>query len=148
VSQEVKGASGEARALSSGGYARREVALDPARGAEAEGALELALAPGFGALFSALLAPRKFRVRKLSLDFVAPERLGTTATYSARLGALVAGGQSCELSLVIANGAFLCAHGAALLELSSPEARPAQSKSGLNGNGLDTSSGRERDKHG
>jgi hypothetical protein len=50
--------------------------------------------------------------------------------------------------LVIANGAFLCAHGEALLELSSPEAHPAQSKSGLNGNGLDTSSGREKDKHG
>ncbi|HVZ33189.1 MAG TPA: hypothetical protein VG963_12235, partial [Polyangiaceae bacterium] len=142
MTHEAQGAAGETRALGSGGYARREVAIDPARGSE--GALELALAPAFGALFSALLAPRKFRVRKLSLEFVAPERLGSTATYSARLGTLVAGGQACELSLVIANGAFLCAHGEAVLELASPEARPAHSKSGLNGNGLDTSSGREK----
>jgi hypothetical protein len=146
VTHEAQGATAEARALASGGYARREVAIEPARGSER--ALELELAPAFGALFSALLAPRKFRVRKLALDFVAPERLGSTATYSARLRALVAGGQSCELSLVIANGAVLCAHGEAVLELSSPEVRPAHSKSGLNGNGLDTGSGRERNKHG
>ena len=110
-----------------GGYARREVDLDAARAADP--AFELSLAQAFAPLLSALLPQRQFRVRELSLEYVAPERLGSNATYSARLGAVQPGasasspvgstGQVLELSLLVSRGAWLCVRGRALLELEA-----------------------------
>jgi len=112
-----------------GGYARREVDLDAARAADP--AFELSLAQGFAPLLEALLPQRGFRVRELSLEYVAPERLGSKVTYSARLGDVRPGaaggaGQALELSLLVSRGAWLCVRGRALLEL---EARAAHGHS-------------------
>jgi hypothetical protein len=137
---------GEQERLESGGYARREVPIDPLTAADAS--LELGLAPGFGPLFSALLAPRQFRVRKLALEYVAPERLTQSVTYSAKVGASLEGGAALELSLLIARGAFLCVRGQAVVEFApGSEARGARSGSanGLNGS---SAHGREKEKHG
>jgi hypothetical protein len=112
-----------------GGYARREVDLDAVRAADP--AFELSLGQAFAPLLAALLPQRGFRVRELSLEYVAPERLGSRATYSARLGAVQPGvtagtGQTVELSLLVSRGAWLCVRGRALLEL---EARAAHGHS-------------------
>jgi hypothetical protein len=130
----------------SGGYARREVPLEPVSGTDAP--LELAIAPGFGPLFSALLAPRQFRVRKLALEYVAPERLAQSVTYSAKVGASLEGGAALELSLLIARGAFLCVRGQAVVEFApGSEARAARTGGAANGlNG--SANGREKEKHG
>lgn len=105
-----------------GGYARREVDLDAARAADP--AFELSLGQAFAPLLSALLPQREFRVRELSLEYVAPERLGSKATYSARLadvqpGTASGAGQAVELSLLVSRGAWLCVRGRALLELEA-----------------------------
>jgi hypothetical protein len=112
-----------------GGYARREVDLDAARAADP--AFELSLGQAFAPLLAALLPHQEFRVRELSLEYVAPERLGSKATYSARLGDVRPGaaggaGQAVELSLLVSRGAWLCVRGRALLEL---EARAAHGHS-------------------
>jgi hypothetical protein len=137
---------GEPERLENGGYARREVPIDPLAAADAS--LELGLAPGFGPLFSALLAPRQFRVRKLALEYVAPERLAQSVTYSAKVGASLEGGAALELSLLIARGAFLCVRGQAVVEFApGSEVRGARSggaAQGLNG----SANGREKEKHG
>lgn len=131
----------------SGGYARREVPLEPTSGVDAP--LELAIAPGFGPLFSALLAPRQFRVRKLALEYVAPERLAESVTYSAKVGASLEGGAALELSLLIARGAFLCVRGQAVVEFA-PGSEARSARSGGTANGLNGSSAnkREKEKHG
>ncbi len=103
-----------------GGYARREVDLDAARASDP--AFELSLAQAFAPLLSALLPERQFRVRELSLEYVAPERLGSKVTYSARLGDVQPGagaGQALELSLLVSRGAWLCVRGRALLEVEA-----------------------------
>jgi hypothetical protein len=132
--------------LENGGYARREVPIDPLGAADAS--LELGLAPGFGPLFSALLAPRQFRVRKLALEYVAPERLAQSVTYSAKVGASLEGGAALELSLLIARGAFLCVRGQAVVEFA-PHSQARGTRSVAPANGLNGSAnGREKEKHG
>lgn len=117
----VNGASTPAR----GGYARSEVDLGALRGAEH--GLELSLALPFGALFSALLPARSFRIRQLHLDYVDAERLGDRATYSVQIGEALEQGQALELRLLVARGAWLCVRGQAVLELGAlASAQPHQ----------------------
>jgi hypothetical protein len=109
----VNGASTPAR----GGYARSEVDVGALR--RAEQGLELALALPFGALFSALLPARSFRIRQLHLDYVDAERLGERATYSVQIGEALEQGHALELRLLVARGSWLCVRGQAVLELGA-----------------------------
>jgi hypothetical protein len=108
-----------------GGYARSEVDVAALRSAEQ--GLELALAQPFGALFSALLPARSYRIRQLHLDYVDAARLGEQATYSAQVGEALEQGQALELRLLVARGAWLCVRGQAVLELG---AAPQQHQQG------------------
>jgi hypothetical protein len=110
-------AAAQAASPARGGYARQEVELGALRAAAQP--LELSLALPFGALFSALLPARAFRVRQLQLDYVDADRLGPSATYSAQIGDTHDG--ALELRLLVARGAWLCVRGRAWLELARPE---------------------------
>lgn len=100
-----------------GGYARSDVELTALY--QLEQARELSLALPFGALFSALLQQRSYRIRELQLDYVDAERLAERATYSAQIGEALEQGQALELRLLISRGPWLCVRGRAVLELGS-----------------------------
>ena len=119
-------AAAQAIAPARGGYARQEVDLGALRAAAQP--LELLLAQPFGALFSALLPARAFRVRQLQLEYVDADRLGPSATYSAQIGDAQAG--ALELRLLVAHGAWLCVRGRAWLELAQAEQNSGQDRRG------------------
>jgi hypothetical protein len=123
---ELGSAPAQASTPARGGYARQEVELGALRAAAQP--LELSLALPFGALFSALLPARAFRVRQLQLEYVDADRLGPSATYSAQIGD--AQGGALELRLLVARGAWLCVRGRAWLELAQPEQHSEQDKRG------------------
>ncbi|MEY4544897.1 MAG: hypothetical protein RL685_1092 [Pseudomonadota bacterium] len=128
----VNGASSSS-APARGGYARSEVDLVALRGAEQ--GLELSLALPFGALFSALLPARSFRIRQLHLDYVDGERLGDRATYSVQIGEALEQGRALELRLLVARGSWLCVRGQAVLELAALElAAPVPAQPDQQGN--------------
>jgi hypothetical protein len=99
-----------------GHYARRDVEIGAP--ASAERPLELSLTLPFGALFSALLVGKSYRIKSLALDYIAPDRLGSSSTFSARVAELDAGGASLRLSLIVSHGAWVCVRGAAVLDIT------------------------------
>jgi hypothetical protein len=110
------GAAPASEPFRAGHYARREVEVAASGGQERP--FELSLALPFGALFSTLLASKAFRVRSLSLDYVALERLGARPTFSAKVSGGQGAADTVELSLLVSQGAWVCVRGAAVLELS------------------------------
>jgi len=111
------GAAAASEPFRPGHYARREVEVAASAGQDRP--LELSLTLPFGALFSALLGPKAFRVRSLSLDYVALERLGVRPTFSVKVSGRESGADTVELSLLVSQGAWVCVRGAAVLELGT-----------------------------
>jgi hypothetical protein len=116
--------SASAEPIRPGRHARTEVDLDAIVGGGAAGTgpvpVELSLAAPFGALLLALLE-RPFRLSKLSLDYVAPDRLSSWATFSARVSDVQAAGEA-TVSLLVFKGARLYVRGQASLVVAVSEA--------------------------
>jgi len=121
----VTGRSASAEPIRPGRHARTEVDLDAIAGAGGVGTgpvpVELSLAAPFGALLSALLLERPFRVSKLSLDYVAPDRLSSLATFSAKVSDVRDAGEA-TVSLLVFKGARLYVRGQASLRVESEPA--------------------------
>ena len=111
-------------AVARGAYARQEVELAALRSPLQP--LELSLAQPFGALFSALLPARSFRVCKLELEYANLGRLSSSATYSVQVGG--ASDAGLELRLLVAQGAWLCVHGRARIGLDQATSGPGLGK--------------------
>ena len=116
-----------------GSYARVDVEVSSVAGADEP--LELSLAAPFGALFATLFSTRPFRVKSLSLEYVAPERLGALATFSARLSELRDGGECARLSLLVFRESNVCVRGEASVVLGALPPSAAPSASGKAGSG-------------
>jgi hypothetical protein len=121
--------------LRPGRHARTEVDLDALTGAgRAEGRgpvpVELSLAAPFGALLSALLLERPFRLSKLALDYVAPDRLSSWATFSAKVNDVQAAGET-TVSLLVFKGSRVVVRGqASVLVAAAPGALPDPTANG------------------
>jgi hypothetical protein len=95
--------------IRTGRYAMAEIELSGA----ADGVpIELSLAAPFGALISALLLERPFRVSRLVLDYVASDRLSSRATFSAKVSE-VRENRELTLSLLVYHGSRLFVRGEA-----------------------------------
>jgi hypothetical protein len=101
--------------MAAGRYALSEVELGA--GSVSDTPSELALALPFGALFSALFRATPFRVRSLSLEYVSPERLGPSATFSAKVTDVGGGPQPVRLSLLVFRESRVCVRGSACIEV-------------------------------
>lgn len=127
-----------------GGYAQGDVEV--AGSGQPGELLELALAAPFGALFSALFPGQPVRVRSLALSYSSLERLGATATFSAKLTELREGGEA-RLSLVIFRGPRVCVRGEAVIVLGSPGASSAVAPSSAMTNGKSSSGRTNGERH-
>lgn len=116
-----------------GSYARVDV--DVGSPAALDEPLELSLAAPFGALFATLFSARPFRVKSLSLEYVAPERLGARATFSAKLSELKGGGEAARLSLLVFRESNVCVRGEASVVLGALPPSAALSANGKPGSG-------------
>jgi hypothetical protein len=121
----VTGRSASADPIRPGRHARTEVDLDAIVGSGAAGTgpvpVELSLAAPLGALLSALLLERPFRLSKLSLDYVAADRLSSWATFSAKVSEVRDAGEA-TVSLLVFKGARLYVRGqASLVIAAAPE---------------------------
>jgi len=124
--------SGVAEPIRPGRHARTEVDLDAIAGGGAASSpvpIELSLAAPFGALLSALLLERPFRLAKLALDYVAPDRLTSWATFSAKVSDVRDAGQA-TVSLLVFKGARVYVRGQASVVVSAPGAGPQPSANG------------------
>jgi hypothetical protein len=111
-----EGAPGDgSEPIAAGRYALSEVELGVGGGSDAPSELSLALP--FGALFSELFRATPFRVRSLSLEYVAPERLGPVATFSAKVTGIGQGSQAVRLSLLVFRESRVCVRGCACIEI-------------------------------
>ena len=121
-----------------GRHARAEVDLDALTGGGSTQdrgpvPVELSLAAPFGALLSALLLERPFRLSKLALDYVAPDRLTSWATFSAKVNDVLTAGDT-TVSLLVFKGARVYVRGQASVRVAAAGAAPdpaANGKSGL-----------------
>lgn len=122
--------------LCAGQYALSEVELGSG-GAAPEPPFELSLALPFGALFSALFHATPFRVRSLALEYVSPERLGPSATFSAKVTDLAEGPRAVRLSLLVFRESRVCVRGSASIEILGQhrDLGPASRSSGVMGHG-------------
>jgi hypothetical protein len=84
------------------------------------GPVELSLAAPFGALMSALLLERPFRVSRLALDYVAPDQLASWATFSAKVSN-IREDREATLSLLVYRGPRLFVRGEANVLMSQAE---------------------------
>jgi hypothetical protein len=110
-----------------GRHARADVDLD-ALGAPSPVPVELSLAAPFGALLSALLHERPFRLSKLALDYVAPARLASWATFSAKVSGVTAG--ETTVSLLVFKGATVYVRGQASVLMAAPVTASASAANG------------------
>lgn len=101
--------SGVGQAIRPGRYAQAEIDLGGMAGGTP---IELALAAPFGALISALLLERPFRVSRLALDYVASDRLSSRATFSAKVSE-IREDREATLSLLVYHGSRLFVRGEA-----------------------------------
>ena len=111
----TEGAGADSQPIGPGRYALSEVEL--ANGAGPDAPFELSLALPFGALFSELFRATPFRVRSLSLEYVSPERLGPSATFSAKVTDLTDGPRAVRLSLLVFRESRVCVRGSASIEV-------------------------------
>ena len=131
-------APGGAEPIRPGRHARTEVDLDAV--ATGSAPVELSLAGPFGALLSALLLERPYRLSKLSLDYVAPGRLSSWATFSAKVRDVRDAGEA-TVSLLVFKGPRLFVRGEADIVLDAvvgasahaPSTASTRSGSHLNG---------------
>jgi hypothetical protein len=115
-----------AEAIRPGRHARTDVDLDAivARAGAQPVPIELSLAAPFGALLSALLFERPFRLAKLSLDYVAADRLASSATFSAKVSDVRDAGEA-TVSLLVFKGARVYVRGQANVVVLAPGAAPS-----------------------
>lgn len=133
----MTGRPASAEPIRPGRHARTEVDLDAVAGGGAAGSgasgghvpIELSLAAPFGALLSALLLDRPFRLAKLALDYVAPDRLASWATFSAKVSDVQDAGQA-TVSLLVFKGARVYVRGQASVVVSAAGAGPQPSANG------------------
>lgn len=128
----MTGRSAAGEPIHAGRHARAEVDLDAIAGGAAGGVgpvpVELSLAAPFGALLSALLE-RPFRMSKLSLDYVAPDRLSSWATFSAKVSEVQAAGEA-TVSLLVFKGARVYVRGQASVVVVASGAAPDAAANG------------------
>lgn len=107
-------------AISAGRHARAEVDI----GAAAHSGVppELSLTASFGALLAELLPGTGYRLSKLALDYVAPERLTSKAMFSAKVSDASEG--RATLSLLVYQGWRLCVRGRAEVRWQARDAAP------------------------
>jgi hypothetical protein len=101
--------AGAAEAIRAGRYAHAEVDLSALAGGAP---IELSLAAPFGALISALLLERPYRVSRLALDYVAYDRLSSRATFSVKVSE-IRQDREATLSLLVYRGSRLLVRGEA-----------------------------------
>jgi hypothetical protein len=80
-------------------------------------------------VLSALLLDRPFRLSKLALDYVAPDRLTSWATFSAKVNDVQAAGGT-TVSLLVFKGARVIVRGQASVLVAAPGALPDPSANG------------------
>lgn len=123
--------------IRAGRYARAEIDLDEV----GQGPVELSLAAPFGALISALLHEQPFRVSRLALDYVAPDRLSSWATFSAKVSE-VREEREATVSLLVYRGPRLFVRGEANVLMNA--ATVSETGRSSNGKGSEHMNGEPR----